>query len=164
MRTLVYPGSGYDIEILFTEPELNGFDEYILVDTLPKHPHYRPGQPGYEPTRSKRNFYNTLCDEFCAQSDTGIKAKVWTWQGEKFKVYCNTGDFEMKLDKGKDYSLFIRGYRPNDVFLDSTDWKHIYQANDSMLLSRYRNCSTILEVCDCFDDLVWDDDSDFDSE
>ena len=63
MKTLVYPGAGWDDSFLHL-PLKKSYDKYILIDALPAKPHYEPGQPGYMFTESPQRFFNTLIEVF----------------------------------------------------------------------------------------------------
>lgn len=62
MATLIYPGAGWDNCLDFFRDE--GYSKFILYDTLPAIPHYRPGQQGWADTHDPDAFFEALEREF----------------------------------------------------------------------------------------------------
>ena len=61
-HTLLYFGSGWH----FTptdDPAYKKFNHFIFIDSLPKLSHYEPGMPGYEKSKDRTSFINTLKNE-----------------------------------------------------------------------------------------------------
>ena len=59
--TLVYPGCGYDEELLGLQLP---YERIIAYDTLPKVAHYKPGQNGWTHTSSPEIFFAKLQEEY----------------------------------------------------------------------------------------------------
>ena len=72
MPTLIYPGCGYDEELLSLQLP---YDRIIAYDTLPRYHHYIPGQPGWTHTATPDLFFAKLRHEygqFVEVSDTEL--------------------------------------------------------------------------------------------
>ena len=61
---LIYPGIGYDEELILTLKSHLPHKRVIAFDTLPECPHYKPGQNGWVHTATQEAFFAKLKHEY----------------------------------------------------------------------------------------------------
>ena len=57
--SLVYFGAGWDFNPI-NDPVYKKFNHFIFINSLPNLSHYEPGQSGYEKSKDRKSFINTL--------------------------------------------------------------------------------------------------------
>lgn len=87
VKTLHYPGAGWDSKFIPYFKKL-GYNKFVLYDTLPKFPHYSPGQPGYAKSSSPEIFYQTLRESF--GPEISVNGNIRTYENNiTYYVNCN---------------------------------------------------------------------------
>ena len=91
--TLVYFGAGWDFNLI-NDPVYKKFNHFIFIDSLPNLPHYEPGQSGYEKSKDRKSFINTLKNAACENGLvlSSIRKNLLTFRNSKIKLeyYINT--------------------------------------------------------------------------
>ena len=91
--TLVYFGAGWDFNPI-NDPVYNKFNHFIFIDSLPNLSHYEPGQSGYEKSKDRKSFINTLKNAACENGLvlSSIRKNLLTFRNSKIKLeyYINT--------------------------------------------------------------------------
>jgi len=158
LTTLIYPGCGYDEELIGLH--LN-YDRIIAYDTLPKYPHYKPGQPGWEHTATPELFFAKLKQEygdFVEISDTEL-----FFPKHKMTYFHSTNCHHVEVPEG---DIFVRGYlceswipifRKRKVIVSCDTWKGTLDENNI----DYKIIHTCDGDCHLYDD--WDSDEHPDS-
>ena len=91
--SLVYFGAGWDFKPT-NDPVYKKFNHFIFIDSLPKMSHYEPGMPGYEKSKDREAFINTLKNT--AQENglvlSSIRKNLLTFRNGmvKLEYYINT--------------------------------------------------------------------------
>lgn len=65
---MVYFGAGWDFNPI-NNPVYKKFNHFIFIDSLPKLSHNEPGMPGYEKSKDREAFINTLKKSFRIWND-----------------------------------------------------------------------------------------------
>ena len=102
MPTLIYPGCGYDEELLSLQLP---YDRIIAYYTLPRYPHYIPGQPGWTHTATPDLFFAKLRHEygqFVEVSDTELH-----FPRHNITYHHSTNCCHVEVPEG---DIFVRGY------------------------------------------------------
>ena len=91
--TLVYFGAGWDFNPI-NDPVYKKFNHFIFIDSLPNLSHYEPGQSGYEKSKDRKSFINTLKNATCENGLvlSSIRKNLLTFRNSKIKLeyYINT--------------------------------------------------------------------------
>ena len=134
--TLLYFGSGWDFRPT-SNPIHKKFDHFIFIDSLPKLAHYEPGMPGYEKSKDRTSFINTLKNGasrygyvLSSMEDdplTFINGK------KKLEYYINTTVTEAlddpiirkKINKAK--WLHVKGFHPHSYGLKVGDLPNLLE-------------------------------------
>ena len=131
---------------------------YTAIDTLPYHPHYEPGQPGYAPSKSAKCFRRRLRRSF----GTYQKMEGYLYfKGHNLTYYTSTNAEHYDVPPNAD--ILLRGYCPMTWDLSYSDKRTIYLAcdtNHSSFSSIDRDDIEI--ICFCDHAPCWRDDVDSD--
>lgn len=100
--TLIYAGIGYDEE--FVGLGL-GCKRSIAYDALPEKPHYKPGQAGWEHTRTPEAFFDKLKKEYGNFEVKGEKELYFP--DHNLKYFHSTDCDNVEIPGG---DVFVRGY------------------------------------------------------
>jgi hypothetical protein len=143
--TLIYPGCGYDEEFLQHE-EIKTYKKIICIDMLPKVPHYKPDQAGWEFTKTPEVFFSKLKQEY-GQYEVISETELFFPQFN-LTYFHSTDVAQVQLPEG---DMLIRGF-----------WhKHLIpqMKQRHLLLS----CGTVhthgargQDVCLCLGDCEWE--------
>ena len=91
--TLVYFGAGWDFNPI-NDPVYKKFNHFIFIDSLPNLSHYEPGQSGYEKSKDRKSFINTVKNAACENGLvlSSIRKNLLTFRNSKIKLeyYINT--------------------------------------------------------------------------
>lgn len=139
MKTLVYPGAGWDDSFLHL-PLKKSYEKYILMDSLPVKPHYEPGQPGWLFTQSPKRFFNTLIEVFGQGGNFthDEKACVFTFDVTSVEYHYNMNVNILAPGKdplpvnNADYDVYISGYFPkwNKKFFGKSSKVYVFNVWD----------------------------------
>ena len=123
LKTLIYPGAGWN-NIINYFPYYNNF---ILIDTLPKYQHYKKGQPGYKKSKNKEVFFKTLVEEFGEYyKHDEYKEILYFRNNVQYWYNCNASLIRY-LPPG---DILIRGYSPSLL-----TWSDNYKENRIVYVS-----------------------------
>ena len=104
MKTLIYPGAGWDNEFLPIFKE-RGYDTFILYDALPELKHYSPTCAGW---KKQESFFQTLQASFGHFQRQDNNALTFTQNNITYHYSTNVES----LEQIPDGDVFLRGYIP----------------------------------------------------
>lgn len=135
-KTLVVPGAGWNPEFLELFP---GYSRYILIDTMPEHPHYEPHHPGWVRCSTREVFFETLKTEFGAFDRIDEDSKVIYFANGVMEYWFSTN---AELSKERlETDVDAMGF---DVFFDAYvpyDWHDLFASD--CLKRVFMSCTTI---------------------
>ena len=159
LKTLIYPGCGYDEELIGLQ--LN-YDRIISYDALPKYPHYKPGQAGWVHTATPELFFAKLKQEygdFIEISDTEL-----FFPKHNMTYYHSTNCEHIEVPEG---DIFLRGYLC-ESWLPIFHKRKVFVSCDTCMWTLDENNIDyeIIHTCDeyCHLDDDWDSDEHSDSD
>ena len=135
-KRLIYPGVGYDDAFLNI---LDGYSNYVCYDTLPYYSHYKPGQRGYPPTKSKSCFFRKLRKTFGTyeKQDDGVLSFA---KHNMTYHYSTNAELHAELSEIPHGDVLIRGYMPL-----SRQWLDVFHDPNRVI---YASCDTDLSHLD----------------
>lgn len=83
-KSLVYPGAGWDSS--FIECFRNRYSNFILIDALPGNKYYPSQCNGYQFSKDRETFFNTLIDKFAdgANYEHNEEKQMFIFYHDKF--------------------------------------------------------------------------------
>ena len=134
--SLVYFGAGWDFKPT-NDPVYKKFNHFIFIDSLPKMSHYEPGMPGYEKSKDREAFINTLKN---TALDHGmilcsIRKNLLTFKNDhqKLEYYINTTVLDALTNKiirnklNRVIWVHENGFRPYDYGLNIGDLPNLLE-------------------------------------
>ena len=156
-KTIIYVGAGWDNTIIKLFPN---YERYILIDTLPKIPHYTENQHGYKYSCDEETFFNTLKQKFGEYIHDIDKDILYFSYNVEYWYNCDCNTI-IDLPEG---DIYLSGLYPTNW--DNYKNRKIYSSciNGALHLIPvdYETIHSIdiEEPCRCFDsdEDEWDDD------